>query len=184
MVRLTRVLALSAALALLRPAPASAVTLVGDPAIAAPIATLVNAFNAAWKGGPTALPAGIFSDDVVIIDLFAPFRWSGTAEASAWYTTIMPKRAQWQAAHESVTLGKPFITIANDRRLSRSGGGDEAYVVYPAQLRYTQRGIANTIDGQWAFTLRKRAGHWLITGHSWATIAEHPPGAIRYEFKP
>lgn len=127
--------------------------------------------------------SSVFAPDVAIIDLFAPYRWLGIDEAKAWYATIMPARGQWASAHESVTLGNPFVSIVADKRPSRTGTGDHAYLVYPVVLRFTRKGTPSAIEGQWAFTLVKQAGHWLITAHSWATTKQTPPGALRYSIR-
>ncbi|MBV8172682.1 MAG: nuclear transport factor 2 family protein [Candidatus Eremiobacteraeota bacterium] len=150
-----------------------------DPGVFIPIKAFADSFNAAWQGGPTTMP-DIFTDDISVIDLFPPFYWHGKSDVVRWYSMIMPSKGD-RALHQHVELGSPFIvTVGAGERRSTTGSGDTAYVVVPATLTYVYNGKQQITKAVYAWTLRHEAGRWRVCAHSWGTISETQPHAVRY----
>ncbi len=134
-------------------------------AVLAPINQLVDAIN---QTKPT-LPAGIFTADAVVIDEFAPFRWTGNGAAPRWYGELvgvtLAARAAFVAQHAKLAIGVP-VTFKLENHT--------AYVVVPGTFEYDENGEHFIETSQWAFNCVERGGHWLVAGNAWALMRKTP----------
>jgi hypothetical protein len=112
------------------------------------------------EGGAVGVPDGIFADkDVVIVENFAPFLFTGPDALDDW-------AAGMHAHLEGVTeLGHGFGEACD---FSRSG--DTAYFSLPTAWRGINRGEPFAESGGWALVLTKESGVWRLLAYGWAVI--------------
>jgi hypothetical protein len=149
-------------LTLMLAAPAAAET----DAPMAPVLRLVDAINR----GAASPPAGVFTDDCVVLDDFAPYRWSGRTNGFGWYAALLGAtpgdRSAFLALHGTLLVGAPQFS-----RIT----GETAYFVLPGVFSFNtdpQTRVRQT--SSWIITERLVAGHWLISGHAWGITGESP----------
>jgi ketosteroid isomerase-like protein len=136
----------------------------------APLMRPVNVWVDAFNSGQMTFPQDAFTDDCTVIDEFPPFTWSATREnVRHWYARLIGSdsaahHARFLAAKEHLTLHSP--------RFERQPG-DDAYLVFPATLRYRLRNERHAQRGTFVVVERKTAGGWRIAAHSWAIDEVH-----------
>lgn len=130
-------------------------------AVLAPINRLVEAINQS----KSTLPPGIFSADAVVIDEFAPYRWTGTDAGTRWYGELVGVTPAAQAAfaslHAKLSVGVPVTFRVQ---------GHTAYVVVPGAFEYDEKGARVTERSHWVFNCVEHNGSWLVAGNAWALM--------------
>ncbi len=135
-------------------------------ALTAPVKKLVMAINMA----AVAVPPGVFTDDALVQDDFAPYRWAGPGAATAWYAGLVgvtPKeRADFRRQRAVLTVSAPtFARIT----------ADSAYFVLPSVFVFNdEAGKRIHQTGAWLMSERRVGKAWLIAGHAWAITGEAP----------
>jgi hypothetical protein len=132
-------------------------------ALAAPVAKLVAALNQ----GDTTLPAHVFTKDAVVLDDFAPFRWTGKGAAMTWYGGLLGTTPETQAAYKAMHL---VMTVEAPHFANVTG--DKAYFVIPSTLQFTAGGKRTSQTAQWVFSAEKGKGGWLIASFGYAITGE------------
>lgn len=137
-----------------------------DAALLAPLQHLVEAINHAEPKPPV----GVFTDDAVVLDDFAPYRWSGTGNADSWYKDLIGQTKQAQSDFLAMK-GKLSIGAPKFSRITT----DTAYFVVPGLFLFnTDPKTRIRQTSQWIVSERLVRGHWLIAGHAWAITSETP----------
>jgi hypothetical protein len=131
-------------------------------ALTAPVQKLVDAINQA-----TPVPKGVFARDAVVLDDFAPYRWSGKTHARDWYKGLVPTTPK---EHDAFVAQKGVVKI--NAAAYPQITGERAYVVFPSSYDYTDGGKRIHQTGQWLFIEEKVGDAWLIAGHSWAITGQ------------
>lgn len=138
-------------------------------AVLAPINRLVDAINQT----KLLLPKGIFTSDAVVIDEFAPFRWTGVGAAPRWYSELVgvtpAARTAFIAQHATLSVGVP-VTLRVE--------GHTAYVVVPGTFSYTENGGHYIENSHWTFNCVEQNGRWLIAGNAWGLVSKKPMKAL------
>jgi hypothetical protein len=132
-------------------------------AITAPAHKLVEAINHAAK----AAPPHVFTKDAVVLDDFAPYHWSGTANGKIWYGELVGATPEAQAAFAEMKA-ELSVEAPQFARVT----GDSAYYVLPAVFQFTDSGKRIRQTGQWVINVKKVKGEWLIDGHAYAITSE------------
>ena len=142
--------ALSAMLAL----PASArAPLTPDAAMLQPIQEWIAAYNA----GTAPLPEEIFTQDVVIIDEFPPFVWTGISGEHRWAKEI----------DAFMKPGQQHASAGAARRFQSTTSGDRVSFVLPATLTISRGKRKFTERALWFYVLVKTSHAWKIAADTW-----------------
>jgi hypothetical protein len=162
---MTRRTVFAACLGWLATQPAAAAPAATPDALLAPVQALVQAIN---HGAET--PPAAFTADAVVLDDFAPYRWSGNRTGQDWYRDLLgagPKgRADFLAMQGRLSVGSP--------QFSRVTGSD-AYLVLPATFAFNTDPKTRVLQkAAWVITEHRVDGKWLIAGHAWAITGEGP----------
>ena len=144
-----------AAILLLPAAPAAAA--------ATPAAVLmvpINAMIAATNADNLAGIDAYYTRDAVIVDEFAPYRWTGQAAATQWWNGVRKM---------SATLGTAHVHATVQRLKQYQVSGDDAYVVVLLHITYTLKNQPAYEDGILTLTLRRDGGTWKIATQVFTT---------------
>jgi len=134
----------------------SGTTLASDQSdVLAVVHSWVKAFNA---GDPKSA-AALCTDDAVVIDVLAPYRWTAPGACGAWVEAF----GAWIKENEAV-LGKTRLGKVRYVEVT----GQHAYLDVAASFTMTVKGKPASGRGTWTFAMRKSGGHWQIEGWSWA----------------
>lgn len=145
-------LLIAAALGLAIAAPAAAKP--STPALAAPIAAFIDAFN---KGDVAAAGAPMDAS-VTIIDEVPPFVWTGPKAFTTWVADLAANDKAAGISDEKVAISPATREVV---------GGSRAYVIVPAVYTFTQKGTAMREAAQMTFALHKGKAGWKIAGWTW-----------------
>ena len=127
-----------------------------------PIRQFIDGFN---NGDTKSAFAAYATGDILIIDEFAPHRWTGPNAAQQW-AKAYDKHAQATGVSDgSVKYGEPTRTEIE---------GDAAYVIVPTVYNYKQDGRPTTEEGQMTFVLHDQHGAWKISAWTWSGVKPHP----------
>ena len=137
--------------------------LAAGPAFAADARTevmvTVNQFLDGFNKGDTKAAIAACTDEMSILDEFAPFEWHGAGALANWFSAY-----EADAKKNGITDG--FVTLGKPRHIDVDG--DRAYVVVPANYMYKRNGkpvkeIGSTLTG----ALVKGDAGWHISGWAW-----------------
>ena len=130
--------------------------------VMAPIRQFIDGFN----NGDTKSAFAAYADgDILIVDEFAPHRWTGQHAAQDW-AAAYDKHAQATGVSDgSVAYGEPTRSEIE---------GNVAYVIIPTVYRYKEHGKAMTEEGQMTFVLRGLETGWKISAWTWSGVKPHP----------
>ncbi len=103
---------------------------------------------------------GVFGNDVIIIENFAPYVFRGPDAVARW-------RVGFRAHAE--TLADLKAAFGPPQDFSRDG--DRAYFVLPTAWTGRTRGKAFAEDGAWAFVLAEDGPRWRMVSYAWAVTA-------------
>jgi len=127
---------------------------------------VVNQFSEDFSKNDMKAAIPLCSDQVVIIDDFAPHTWQGATACADWWTAFVADNEKSGIAGGIVKLGKPWhVSIT----------GDHAYVAYPLTYTFKHNGTQTISQGVWTFALQKLAGSWRIAGLAFALRDRHWP---------
>jgi hypothetical protein len=136
-------------------------------ALTAPLQKLVDAI---YKTS-TTFPKGVFTRDCIVLDDFAPYRWSGKKHVGDWYLGLVGANAK---DHDAFVQMKPVVTLGAAAYPHIADDKLHAYVVFPSTFDFTEDGKRMHQTGQWIISEVKVKNTWLIAGHAWAITAEGP----------
>ena len=107
--------------------------------------------------GDEAKLAGVFADDVIIIENFAPFVFAGPRASALWL--------EGMRAHLEGTSGLEH-TFGGACDYGRSG--DVAFFTLPTRWKGLARGRRFEEHGGWAFVLAQTGPEWRVRRYAWA----------------
>ena len=143
-------------------AAVTAASLASAPAFAsdkADVLAVVNQFNDDGNKLDEKAAAALCADQTSIVDMFAPYAWSGAGACATWMK-------DGDADNKKNAVTDVVGTFAKSPRVIISG--DRAYAAMTATFTYKANGKAATpLKGIWAFSLQKVAAGWRITGLGW-----------------
>jgi ketosteroid isomerase-like protein len=156
------------ALALILPGVASAAP--SAPAALAPIAPIA-AFVKTSNAGDRSAFLALFAPDAVIVDDFAPHRFSAPSAAAHWYDGF---------AADAATQHQDNGTIVAHAPSAYHVTGRHAWASIQLDYRYTHNGHAELETGSLIFTLREIGATWKIDSMSWARLTDTDSSAVRH----
>ncbi|MGZ5961173.1 MAG: hypothetical protein ACXWLE_08805 [Rhizomicrobium sp.] len=119
----------------------------------------VNRYNDDVNKNDSKSANALCTDQVIIIDDFAPHAWQGATACSDWWNALDADNKKNGITDGIVTIGKPWhVTIT----------GDRGYAVFPTHYTYKLKGKPVTEQGVWTFAMQKLAASWRIAGWAWA----------------
>lgn len=141
-------------------APGPATDAAPDPAVVAAVMHTVHHYVDSLNRGDNAGVIASCARESAIVDEFAPYEWHGADTCAHWLAALTAHNA-------AIGLTKGVNTLRKPRRVDVTG--DRAYVVVPADFRYTLGGQQGAeIDSTFTVALRKEAAGWRITGWAWS----------------
>lgn len=126
-----------------------------------PIRQFIDGFN---SGDTKTAYAAYAAGNIIIIDEFAPHRWSGPDAAHRWAAAY-----DKHASATGVTDG--HVSYQDPTRVESDG--QHAYVVIPTVYTYKEKGKAMVEEGQMTYALRNGASGWKILGWTWTGVKPH-----------
>lgn len=110
----------------------------------------------------SALFRDAFSDDAIVVDGMAPYRWTGPDSPGRWFADA----EKW--AHE---LGVDDEILGDERVVHSEVVGARAYVALSATLSFKVKGQPGRRPGILTFTLAKQSGAWKIDAQAWGRLS-------------
>jgi hypothetical protein len=129
--------------------------------VMAPIRQFIDGFN---TGDTKSAFAAYAKGDIIIIDEFTPYHWSGPDAAHAWADGYEKHATATGVTDGSVKYGSPTRTEIE---------GDSAYVILPATYLYKEHGKPMVEKAQLTVVLRSEGGTWKISGWTWTGEKPH-----------
>jgi ketosteroid isomerase-like protein len=99
----------------------------------------------------------VFSDDAIIIDGIAPYRWLNPNAPANWLADVEKWREAFQVTSEHLSHQMGFWNVE----------GSNAYAVVSATLMVTIKGQTAARTGTLAYTFSKRGEEWKIDAQAW-----------------
>jgi ketosteroid isomerase-like protein len=121
------------------------------------IQTLIDNHVNAFNSQNLALFLSVFSDDAIIIDGIAPYRWLNPNAPANWLADVEKWRQSLGVSHERLTFEMGFSNVE----------GDHAYAVIAGTLTVTIKGQTMVRTGTLAYTFSKRGEAWKIDAQAW-----------------
>jgi hypothetical protein len=129
--------------------------------VATPIRQFIDGFN---TGDVKSAYAAYVPGDILIVDEFAPHRWTGAHAAQDWAADYDKHAKATGVTDGTVKYGGPTRTEIE---------GDVAYVIIPTVYNYKEKGVPITEEGQMTFVLHTEAGAWKISAWTWTGVKPH-----------
>jgi SnoaL-like protein len=107
--------------------------------------------------GDGAALAGVFADDVIIIENFAPYVFAGPESVALWLHGMR--------AHLEGTSGLEH-TFGQACDFGRADGA--AFFTLPTRWKGLARGRRFQEHGGWAFVLVQTGAQWRVRSYAWA----------------
>jgi len=107
--------------------------------------------------------AGVFAEDLTIVENFSPFLFRGDGAAQAW-------RAGFVEHARTLSDLVPEFGAAQD--FSRED--QTAYFVLPTRWAGKSHGRPFTELGGWSFILTHTSGQWRVAAYAWSVIKIRP----------
>ena len=143
-----------------------AMTPIGTSAAPAPspppeILSLATRVIDAANANDAAKFSGFYTDDAVVIDESAPFRWTGADAGVKW----------WQHVQRTLAAGGATLhaTIEAPTEYRVDNEGDDAYLIEPLTVTVASGGPAHAEHGTQTYTFHKANGTWKISSATWTT---------------
>jgi ketosteroid isomerase-like protein len=121
----------------------------------------VNALLAAANADDAAAMDRYVTGDAIVVDDFAPYRWTGPHAARQWWTDI-------DALFAKVGITQVHATASPVTQYSVSP--DEAYVVVPLSVSYLLKGKAAGNTGLWTCVVHRYGASWKVAVAAWGTL--------------
>lgn len=139
-----------------------------SPAIAGPAEDATAAVTA-WldkfnSGDIAAFNAG-HAPNVVIIDEFPPFQWSGAGTPQRWLDDYVKDTGAKDISGGRIDYGKP---------LQAASDGASAYVVLPTTYRFMQKGTKMAGAGSMTFVMTRAGPEWKIASWTYSGATPAP----------
>ena len=129
----------------------------------AEIKSLIDTVLGGFNGKNSAQYASAFSEDAVVIDGMAPYRWTGPNAPARWFSDA----EKW--AHD---LGVENERITCDSIVHSSVVATNAYVVLAATLSISLKGgQTSSRAGILTFTFAKRGDKWKAESQAWGRLS-------------
>lgn len=127
------------------------------------IMALINTLFSAYGGKDFALLKSVYGDDVVIVDGFSPFRWTGPNALDSWWADVKAWVKAGGVEHEHLAFEKVRAWGAS---------GERAYVSMSATLTISLvTGDPIVRPGILTTTYARRSGVWKAEGHTWGRLS-------------
>ncbi|PWT94595.1 MAG: hypothetical protein C5B55_02390 [Blastocatellia bacterium] len=127
------------------------------------IIALIDTVFTAYNSKNLALISGVYGNEVVIVDGFAPFRWSGPNALNNWWTDA----ERWLQAG-----GVEHEHLANEGVKAWGLSGDRAYASISAILTITlKKGEQIIRPGTLTYSFAKTGEGWKAEGHTWGRLS-------------
>jgi hypothetical protein len=136
-------------------APVAASPTMPTSAMMAPIKAIAAAINA----NDLAVLKKFYTSSPVIIDEYAPYRWSGPNAVPTWFAVFGAFLTTAKITEGHVTLADPsYFDATNDR----------AEIIMPATFSFLIAGKPGADSGLWTFVLVKSGSSWKAESSAWA----------------
>jgi ketosteroid isomerase-like protein len=126
------------------------------------IMALIETVFTAYNSKNHTLMSGVYGDDVVIVDGFAPFRWVGPNAFNDW----------WADAEKWVQAGGVENEhLGNQGVLAWGVSGNRAYASISAMLTITLKNGEQIIrPGTLTYSFARTGEVWKAEGHTWGRM--------------
>ena len=121
------------------------------------IQTLIDNHINAFNTQNIELFLSVFSDDAIIIDGIAPYRWLNPNAPANWLADVEKWREAFQVTSEHLSYEMGFSNVE----------GSHAYAVISATLMVTIKGQTAARTGTLAYTFSKHGEAWKIGAQAW-----------------
>jgi hypothetical protein len=116
-------------------------------------------FLAAFNSGDNAKLATLgSSEQLVIVDEFAPHLWTGKSSFATWI-------ADYDKDAKAKGITDPLVTM--DAPLVNTISGDRAYLVCPMTYTYKLKSVAMREPARMAMVLHKEGAVWRFMSWTW-----------------
>jgi ketosteroid isomerase-like protein len=135
----------------------------GPNALPAEIIALIDTVFKAFNNKDSDLLHSVYAGNVVVVDGFAPYRWTGPNALAEWWadTEKWAKEGGVEKEHLAYN-GMPAWGLS----------GSRAYASISATLTITlKKGTSITRPGILAFTFAKLDEGWKAEGHAWGRLS-------------
>jgi len=122
-------------------------------------AAVVRLFLASFNAGNTDAAAATQTDDVAIVDEFAPFRWGGAGAFGRWLTALTAHDEAGGVTDGHMEMGDIVRTEV---------AGDAAYLVVRTVYSFKEKGVPMEAPAHMTFALRKEADGWRISAWTYS----------------
>ena len=121
------------------------------------IQTLINNHIDTFNTQNVELFLTVFSDDAIIIDGIAPYRWINPNAPANWLADVEKWRQDLGVSHEHLSYEMGFSNVE----------GSHAYAVITGTLTVTIKGQTVVRTGTLAYTFSRRGAAWKIDAQAW-----------------
>ena len=143
-----------AAVLSLTSAPALASPKMPTSAMMAPINDIVAAVNA----NNLAMTKKFYTSSPIIIDEFAPYRWSGPNAVATWFANFGAFQTMAKITQGHVTVADPsYWDVSKDR----------TEIIVPATFTFVVGGKPAADSALWTFVLVNSGGSWKAESSTW-----------------
>lgn len=119
----------------------------------------INAIMAAATTNNLATMKKSYTSSPVIIDEFAPYRWSGPNAVATWFADFGAWLTMVKGTQMHGTFAGPGYWDATK---------DRAEIIMPTTFTFLIAGKAAAESGLWTFVLVKNGGSWRAESSAWA----------------
>lgn len=127
------------------------------------IKALIDTVLGGFNSKDSALYNSAFSEDAIVIDGIAPYRWAGPNAPARWFSD----GEKW--VHD---FGVENETIVCDRIAHATVSGTHAYVVLSATLSFSLKGgHSGSRPGILTFTFAKQGDEWRVESQAWGRLS-------------
>jgi hypothetical protein len=121
------------------------------------IQTLIDKHINGFNSHNTELFLSVFSENAIIIDGIAPYRWLNPNAPANWLADVEKWREKFEVSSEHLAYEMGFWNVE----------GADAYAVIAGTLSVTIKGQTVARTGTLAFTLSKPGDAWKIGAQAW-----------------
>jgi ketosteroid isomerase-like protein len=121
------------------------------------IQSLIDAHVDAFNAQSVELFLDVFSDDAIIVDGIAPYRWLNPNAPANWLADVEKWRKNLGVSHEHLAYEMGFWNVE----------GANAYAVIAGTLTVTIKGQTVARIGTLAYTFSKHGEAWKIDAQAW-----------------
>lgn len=127
------------------------------------IISLIDTVFSAYSTKNSTAMRSVYGDDIVIVDGFAPYRWSGPDAFNDWWADV---------ARFFQDVGVEHEHLDNQGVLAWGVSGDRAYASISAILTITlKKGEPIIRPGTLTYTFLRTGDNWKAEGHTWGRLS-------------